>query len=59
MLPALSQAVLPTTYRWLRRNKMRMHFQYLMAGEVAGAYDYFELLTSAGPMRDYIEKLVR
>lgn len=39
---------------------MRMHFQYLMAGEVAGAYDYFELLTSAGPMRDYIErKLVR
>ena len=37
-----------------------MHFQYLMAGEVAGAYDYFELLTSAGPMRDYIErKLVR
>ncbi|TFF59044.1 MULTISPECIES: hypothetical protein [Comamonas] len=58
--PRFHKLFLPTTYRWLRRNKMRMHFQYLMAGEVAGAYDYFELLTSAGPMRDYIErKLVR
>ncbi|MBV8248087.1 MAG: hypothetical protein JO200_06510 [Comamonas sp.] len=50
----------PTSYRWLRRNKMRMHFQYLMAGEIAGAYDYFELLSSPGLMRDYIQKkLVR
>lgn len=58
--PRFHKLFLPATYRWLRRNKMRMHFQYLMAGEVAGAYDYFELLTSAGPMRDYIErKLVR
>lgn len=48
------------SYRWLRRNKMRMHFQYLMAGEIAGAYDYFELLSSPGLMRDYIQKkLVR
>lgn len=58
--PRFHKLFLPATYRWLRRNKMRMHFQYLMAGEVAGAYDYFELLTSAGSMRDYIErKLVR
>lgn len=58
--PRFHKLFLPTTYRWLRRNKMRMHFQYLMAGEVAGAYDFFELLTSAGPMHDYIErKLVR
>ncbi|MPS95312.1 hypothetical protein [Comamonas sp.] len=58
--PRFHKLFLPATYRWLRRNKMRMHFQYLMAGEVAGAYDYFELLTSAGPMQDYLErKLVR
>lgn len=50
----------PASYRWLRRNKMRMHFQYLMAGEIAGAYDYFELLSSPGLLRDYIQKkLVR
>ncbi|MDR0215264.1 MAG: hypothetical protein LBJ15_14825 [Comamonas sp.] len=48
------------SYRWLRRNKMRMHFQYLMAGEIAGAYDYFELLSSPGLIRDHIQKkLVR
>ncbi|WP_374496652.1 hypothetical protein [Vogesella indigofera] len=34
-------------YRVLRRNKLRLHFQYLMAGEVAGEYDYFRL--TAGP----------
>ncbi|MDR2326516.1 MAG: hypothetical protein LBE51_14120 [Acidovorax sp.] len=50
----------PAGYRWLRRNKMRMHFQYLMAGEIAGSYDYFELLSSPGLVRDYIrKKLVR
>lgn len=58
--PRFHKLFLPTTYRWLRRNKMRMHFQYLMAGEVAGAYDYFELLTTPGSLRSYIEKkLVR
>ena len=58
--PRFHKLFLPETYRWLRRNKMRMHFQYLMAGEVAGAYDYFELLTCPGSLRDYIEKkLVR
>ena len=58
--PRFHKLFLPETYRWLRRNKMRMHFQYLMAGEIAGAYDYFELLTCPGSLRDYIEKkLVR
>lgn len=46
----------PTSYRWLRRNKMRMHFQYLMAGEIAGAYDYFALLTCPGLVRDFVRK---
>lgn len=58
--PRFHKLFLPETYRWLRKNKMRMHFQYLMAGEVAGAYDYFELLTAPGTVRSYIEKkLVR
>lgn len=58
--PRFHKLFLPETYRWLRKNKMRMHFQYLMAGEVAGAYDYFELLTTSGSVRSYIEKkLVR
>jgi pimeloyl-ACP methyl ester carboxylesterase len=38
----------PAAYRRLRRNKRRMHLQYLMAGERAGDYDYFAL--TAGPL---------
>lgn len=30
-------------YMELRRDKRRMHLQYLMAGEVVGGYDYFKL----------------
>lgn len=49
-----------STYRWMRRNKMRMHFQYLMASELPGAYDYFALLTHQGSFMDFITKrLVR
>lgn len=49
-----------STYRWLRRNKMRMHFQYLMASELPGAYDYFALLTHKDKLMDFISKrLVR
>jgi hypothetical protein len=49
-----------STYRWIKRNKMRMHFQYLMASELAGAYDYFALLTHKGQLMDFIYKrLVR
>lgn len=48
------------SYRWLRRNKMRMHFQYLMAAERPGAYDFFALLTYRGQLMDFISKrLVR
>lgn len=43
------------TYRWLRRNKMRMHFQYLMAGEKPGAYDYFAMLTYPGRIEEFIQ----
>lgn len=38
----------PEAWRALRRDKRRMHLQYLMAGERAGDYDYFAL--TAGPL---------
>lgn len=47
-------------YRRLRRNKMRMHFQYLMAAEKRGAYNFFAMLTAPGAVRVFVEKyLVR
>lgn len=38
----------PDTYKTLKRDFYRMHFQYLMAGEIAGDYDFF--LITAGPL---------
>ena len=38
----------PTSYAALRRNKRRMHLQYLMAADLMGEYDYFAI--TAGPM---------
>ena len=35
------------TYRRLRRDKLRLHFQYLMASELPAEYDYFRI--TAGP----------
>lgn len=47
-------------YRRVRRNKMRMHFQYLMASEKRGAYNFFAMLTAPGAVRAFVEKyLVR
>ena len=37
------------TYAVLKKDKRRMHLQYLMSGEVPGAYDFFDL--TAGPCR--------
>ena len=36
------------TYSKMRWNKLRLHFQYLMASELPADYDYF--LTTAGPL---------
>ena len=36
-------------YRNIKRNFIRGHFQYLMAAELAGDYDYFAI--TAGPLR--------
>lgn len=58
--PRFHKLFRPATYRWLRRNKMRMHFQYLMASELPGAYDYFALLTCRDSLMDFIfKRLVR
>jgi len=39
----------PTEYAQLKRDKRRLHLQYLMATPLAGAYDYFRI--TAGPSR--------
>jgi pimeloyl-ACP methyl ester carboxylesterase len=39
----------PRVYRSLRKDRFRIHFQYIMASELAGEYDYFALV--AGPQR--------
>lgn len=33
----------PKIYSLIKRNKLRMHFQYLMATELIGGYDYFTI----------------
>lgn len=38
----------PDTYRRLRRDKRRMHLQYLMAADLPADYDFFAI--TAGPM---------
>ncbi|MBN8488730.1 MAG: hypothetical protein J0M20_13545 [Burkholderiales bacterium] len=45
--PRFAQLFTPATYEGLRRDKYRCHFQYLMAGELPGEYDYFAI--TAGP----------
>jgi hypothetical protein len=39
----------PATYAKMRRDKQRIHFQYLMASELPSDYDYF--LITAGPRK--------
>lgn len=38
-----------TRYTEIKRDRMRMHFQYLMAADLPGPYDYFAI--TAGPLR--------
>jgi hypothetical protein len=38
------------TYLRLRRDKRRMHLQYLMAGERASGYDYFAMTAGPAPL---------
>lgn len=36
----------PQTYHLLKKNKLRIHFQYLMSSDLATEYDYFQITTS-------------
>jgi pimeloyl-ACP methyl ester carboxylesterase len=45
--PQFHQLFTPQGYAALRRNLYELHFQYLKAGELPGAYDYFAI--TAGP----------
>lgn len=58
--PRFHTLFVPHAYRRLRRNKMRMHFQYLMAAQLPGAYDYLALLTHPQGLQHFVsERLVR
>ena len=41
--PRFAEMFSPATYASLRRDKYRCHFQYLMATERTGFYDYFDI----------------
>lgn len=47
--PRFAQMFTRDTYERIRRDKYRCHFQYLMATELQGEYDYFAV--TAGPWR--------
>lgn len=46
-------------YMALKKNKLRLHFQYLMAADIQTDYDYFEIVTgSALQLNQYKSKLL-
>ena len=47
--PRFKDLLSPETYRRIRYDFFRIHFQFLMANEIAGEYDYFAL--TCGPVR--------
>jgi hypothetical protein len=44
----LKDLIEPATYARVRRDWIRVHFQYLMAGDRLGDYDYFRIV--GGPL---------
>jgi hypothetical protein len=47
--PRFKDLLSPATYRRIRYNFFRVHFQFLVANEIAGEYDYFTI--TCGPVR--------
>lgn len=41
----------PKRYEQIKKNKLRLHFQYLMATEKLGDYDYFSITAGALPLQ--------
>lgn len=52
--PRFKDLLSPETYRRIRYNFFRVHFQFLMANEAVGEYDYFMLTCGPVPLRDRI-----
>ncbi len=44
----------PEVYRQVRRNRFRLHFQYIMASEIVPNFDYFRATGSTKPFRAYL-----
>jgi hypothetical protein len=42
----------PKTYRRIRLNKIRLHFQYLMASERPSPYDFFQITAGPAPLTE-------
>jgi hypothetical protein len=38
------------TYQKIRWNKIRLHFQYLMASELPSPYDFFRITAGPSPL---------
>lgn len=43
------------TYKKIRRNKVRLHFQYLMASQFASNYDFFKITAGPQLFHQYLE----
>ena len=46
--PRFAALFTPSTYRKIRSDRFHLHFQYLMAGELPGDYDYTAI--TSGPL---------
>lgn len=53
--PRFHTVMTEAAYRRLRRSPLDFHFQYLMATEVPGGYDYFEIVTGPRRLRQMVE----
>jgi hypothetical protein len=49
---AFHEMLTPRTLAWAQLNMFRMHFQYLMAGEIDTPNNYFAVTTDAKPFKD-------
>ena len=50
--PRFAQLFEPAPYQVIRRDKYRCHFQYLMASQLPGAYDYFAITAGVLTLAD-------
>ena len=52
--PRFKDLLSPETYRRIRYNFFRVHFQFLMANEIAGEYDFFTIACGPVLLRDRV-----